>query len=1206
MRRGDGSTGRARWRAFKILALVVLAFAALGGVALAAFPQSPPNDPEYAPAEAGGVSCATTSADAEQHYLYSFIPKCATNASDPTGAAGMSLDEAWRKYTPGNPHTVIAYIEGGINWQNEPRELANKVFLNRGELPPPTTRVKDGVLNAKDYGDTKDTNGNGIVDPEDIIARFSDGRDDDHNGYTDDISGWDFYENQNDPATVDTSYTHPNSQMRQAAAETNNGVGEAGVCPKCMVLPIKAGAEALDRTDDLAQAWNYAADMNVDVLVSVTADLGYSSFMRQTVERVWRKGVIPVESSNDFDSTDHQGAMFWPHVLPGNGMVANDAGLQTAPGSAAAQNQLLDNFRSRSGFTSWGTHNMFTVATEGGTTSESSPTIGGVMAMVVAWGKEAAKKGLIKRPLTNDEAVQVVRDTASDVSGDTNWPSKPGWDLQFGYGRPEVPAAMAEIAKNAIPPVAWFEGPRWYSLYDPTERKSVPVKAHIDAPRTPGRFRWRLEYGLGPEPAKNEFHTIARGSSEKPVDGRIGKLSLAKIPKSFWNAPFHLSRHKQLETSEQYTVTLRVQVTDKHGRTGEERRSIAVHHDPDLLPGFPHRIASSGEAQPKLVDLQGRGDLAMVFGDADGYVHAIDPKSGSELPGWPVHSKPTKVTKAHRGVDPGHEPFINSVAVADLTGRGHLSVVATSTTGRVYAWNRMGRPLPGWPKALGKGVRKPAVPRPDLPYTRQPVLGATAPPVLADVDGDRRLDVIQVGWNGRLYVWNARGHAVHGFPVKVKLPADHSPPPGYVTEDDQKLDTAPAVGDIDGDGKPEIVLKSQYTDALGTGLQPLPTSHLHAYNSDGSPVAGFPVEVRGLISDVGTAQEFITEGANSPSLADVDGDGKDEIAFEPALFSPAQLIGGDGSTRSVYGPVPGATLSLLAGNNLGDLLDVLDGNLPDDTPVGFTTSGAFGRVGGGRLAYAEPGSGAASVASALLLAGGGFPINNYVRAFDAQSGAPVAGFPAKVQGLDFLGAPAIADIDGDGEPDVINAADSSAIGGYGSQGKQVGGFPHFQPGWIVWSPSVGDVDSNGTNDVVAMTREGYLMAWRTQGKAGSGDDEWWSFRHDERNTGTYGTDTRPPGAVRHAKVVGGRSRHPRLRFRVPGDDWYAGRAKTYRVWFVDRHNKRIRSGPARRRVGVDAGGTITVQLPARTRKVKVRVFDEAGNGSPRIRRFVRR
>ncbi len=33
-----------------------------------------------------------------------------------------------------------------------------------------------------------------------------------------------------------------------------------------------------------------------------------------------------VEASNDFDSTDHQGGMFWPDVIPGNGVVATQDG----------------------------------------------------------------------------------------------------------------------------------------------------------------------------------------------------------------------------------------------------------------------------------------------------------------------------------------------------------------------------------------------------------------------------------------------------------------------------------------------------------------------------------------------------------------------------------------------------------------------------------------------------------------------------------------------------------------------------------------------------------------------------------------------------------------------------------------------------------------------------------------------------------------
>ena len=63
----------------------------------------------------------------------------------------------------------------------------------------------DGTFNILDYSTdprVTDRNGNGYKDPEDLIVAFSDGTDHDGNGYVDDISGWDFYNHQNDPATL--------------------------------------------------------------------------------------------------------------------------------------------------------------------------------------------------------------------------------------------------------------------------------------------------------------------------------------------------------------------------------------------------------------------------------------------------------------------------------------------------------------------------------------------------------------------------------------------------------------------------------------------------------------------------------------------------------------------------------------------------------------------------------------------------------------------------------------------------------------------------------------------------------------------------------------------------------------------------------------------------------------------------------------------
>ncbi len=449
---------------------------------------------------------------------------------------------------------------------------------------------------------------------------------------------------------------------------------------------------------------------------------------------------------------------------------------------------------------------------------------------------------------------------------------------------------------------------------------------------------------------------------------------------------------------------------------------------------------------------------------------------------------------------------------------------------------------------------------------------------------------MQAAWDGHVYAWRANGRSLPGWPVDVKLPDSHSKPPGYVTVNDQKLDAPPAIADLDGDGRPEVVVRSQYMDISSAGVQPAPVSHVFAYHADGSPVAGWPDDVPGLIGYYGSAQEFITEGVSIPSAADVDGDGKDEVAFAPGIFSPTDLLNGNGSVRQTYGPLAPDTESLITGHPTPAVaLGLLQGNLPTDTPVNFTTSGAFGNFGGG-LSYAEPGSGAASVAASLLLTGSGFAINQYMRVHDASTGAARSGFPAKAQGLDFLGGPAIGDVTGDGQPDIVSGADSSAIHGYVNGGGQAPGFPKFQTGWHVYSPTIGDLNGNGRNDVVAITREGYVFAWKTQGSP-KGNDEWWSFRHDERNTGRYGVDTRPPGKLRGLRLKNGK-----LSFRAPGDDWYAGEVDHYEVTYAG-----AESSSGRVNADVPAGLSQKLELPDHARAVRIVAVDEAGNRSPTAR-----
>jgi hypothetical protein len=856
--------------------------------------------------------------------------------------------------------------------------------------------------------------------------------------------------------------------------------------------------------------------------------------------------------------------MWWPFVLPGNGLVPNMTGADKAPGPPTlAANAGTISYRERSDLTSWGTHAMFSVPNEGGSTSESTPTVGGLMALVLADGRR------LSPALTGPEAVQLVRATASAVTDPTlAWPGSPGdWNPQYGYGRPNALKAMQAIAAGAVPPVGWIDGPDWFSLYDPTATRYVPITGHVEANRSNG-YRWQLEYGLGAQPADDAWQTISTGSGHSPADGRLGTLDLSRIPQSFWSAPYQESKTKELESTEQYTVTLKLVVTDAQGRTGVDRRTIDVVHDPSWLPGFPLRLGHGGDSEPALADLQGIGRLDIVFGDSDGWIHAIDPVTHQELPGWPAHTAPVAVQKSHPGINPGYESVFAPVAVGDLDHVGSQEVVATSSAGRVYVFDAHGSLRAGWPKTMATGVEQPPIPRPQLPMTRLPQIGAADSPVLYDLTGKGPLQIIQSAWDGYIHIWNPDGSRFND--IQVQRPPDSELDSGNHWINDHKLESSPVVADLTGAG-PDLVIRSQWTETSSTGdIQPGGAGFLHAYKPDGTLL--WIAKMPSIVEYYGSAQEFITEGVGNPVAANVFGDGQYDVAANPG-FSPTYLFRGDGSNGGIYGPVPGPTAAALAGS-------VELGSVPADAPIGFTTSGAFGMLNGA-LSYTQPGTGGGTLAYSLLLPGSGGAINEYERAWTAAGGAAQPGFPAGLQGLDFLGTPAIADITGDGQPDILQGGDSSALMGYTAGGRQAPGFPKFNTGWSVFAPAVGDLRGGGTNDVVELTREGYVFAWSTHGLA-SANSEWWTYRHDEHRTNQYGLDTRPPGALLRAKLAGST-----LSFTDPGGDWYSGAADHLLV-SVDgaRHSAPVR-GPA--------GTADSVAVPPGAKVVTVQAVDAAGN-----------
>ncbi|CAD5963917.1 Thermitase [Planktothrix agardhii] len=130
-----------------------------------------------------------------------------------------------------------------------------------------------------------------------------DGIDNDSNGYIDDVRGWDFAYNDNNPMDVHGHGTHVAGTI---AGKGNNGVGVTGVAWNAKIMPLKfLNDSGWGYTSDAISAINYATAKGVKLTNNSWGGDGYTQALYDAINTAGQQGALFIAAAgNSSQNTD--------------------------------------------------------------------------------------------------------------------------------------------------------------------------------------------------------------------------------------------------------------------------------------------------------------------------------------------------------------------------------------------------------------------------------------------------------------------------------------------------------------------------------------------------------------------------------------------------------------------------------------------------------------------------------------------------------------------------------------------------------------------------------------------------------------------------------------------------------------------------------------------------------------------------------------
>ncbi|MDZ4805647.1 MAG: C25 family cysteine peptidase [Candidatus Eisenbacteria bacterium] len=356
-------------------------------------------------------------------------------------------------------------------------------------------------------------------------------------------------------------------------------------------------------------------------------------------------------------------------------------------------------------------------------------------------------------------------------------------------------------------------------------------------------------------------------------------------------------------------------------------------------------------------------------------------------------------------------------------------------------------------------------------------------PAVGDVDLDGSPEVAAVSWLANLYLWNEFGQIESGWPRNLNVQSLVDPNPL----------SSVAMGDVDGDGDLELFVM------CGRVLFGFHHTGAEIVDGDANPAT------IGVIKIINTAYCYGT-----PALADMNGDGRPEV-----------IVGMRDRKLHVFNPVNWTELPGFPYTTLGEITSSpavgdIDNDGQPEIIFGASDSKVYALNGDGTAATGWPqgiqlNEDFDSSPAIGDLTGDGIPdvvtgaSNGVVFAW-RNNGTLLPGWPVLIK--DALGAnvavrssPILVDVDANGIPEVLFGDQIGRLHGYYANGTRLPGFPIQTGNLIEGGPAAWDLDGDGLTEIVAESFDQKVYVWDTPWTFNALASPWPMFHHDPRHTG---------------------------------------------------------------------------------------------------------